>query len=79
MSLPDSVAPDPHKPSRWSLATVLFAILLLIPGLCFGIAWPAKMATVTAVLGMAWIAVLLMWLLVILPRAVRFLVGRIRR
>jgi hypothetical protein len=79
MPLPESAAADPRKPSRWSLAIVLFALLLLIPGLCFSIAGPIKMQGAVIVLAIAWVVVLLMWLLVLLVKGILYLVRQNRR
>ena len=79
MSAPEPGLPNPQKPSRWSVATVLVALLLIIPMLCFGVVLPTGMETVSMILAMAWVVVLIASVLLILAKALQYLVARIRR
>ncbi len=66
MSEPEPHVPDPEKPGFWSVAMVLFALLLIIPGLCFGL---VKLQDEAAVwlLGL-WVVVLFAWVIVLLVK-----------
>ncbi|MEP6731461.1 MAG: hypothetical protein ABJE10_12515 [bacterium] len=71
MSTPDPIVPDQRKPSRVSVALVLFAALLIIPGLCFSLSnLGGQMSMGLLVL---WLVVLVAWVAVLLAMLVRFI------
>ncbi|MEO8623274.1 MAG: hypothetical protein ABI625_19515 [bacterium] len=71
MSAPEPVVPDQRKPSRVSVALVLFAALLIIPGLCFGLSdLEGQFSMGLLVL---WLLVLVVWIGVLLVKLARFI------
>jgi hypothetical protein len=71
MSMPEPVMPDQRKPSKVSVALVLFAALFIIPGLCFGVPYLQNHAAVELLV--LWLVVLVGWVIVLLVKALRFL------
>lgn len=69
-------APDTTKPSFWSVAMVLFATLLIIPGLCFGFLRLESQASM--VLVGIWMLAFFAWVIVLIVKLVKF-IGRRRR
>ena len=82
MFKPDGVVADAHKPSKVSVSLVLAALLVIIPGFCFGVLGGGRgpdgiprtwQDHVALYLGLSWFALLFVLLIVLLLKAVRFI------